>query len=297
MNNTLRTILIAAAVFVLGAGLLFAGVAIGRSFWWGSNGFFGPGGMMGYSADGVDGPFSFGGGWMHGGGGMMGGWQGGRGGFGPGMGGYYDRDDTGARPYGYGGMHGGMMGGFGFSGGEDLPVLSIDEVTKTLEAYIEDLGYENLEVEEIMIFSNHAYAEIVETDTGIGAFEVLVDPLNGAVLPEPGPNMMWNLKYGMHGGGGMMGGFGYNRFGGASADAEMTVGPEEAVELAQAYLDAHYPGLQVDDHADTFYGYYTLHTLEDGQIAGMLSVNGYSGDVFPHTWHGDFIEMSQEDEH
>jgi len=25
-----------------------------------------------------------------------------------------------------------------------------------------------------------------------------------------------------------------------------------------------------------------------------LSVNGYSGQVFLHTWHGDFIEMTEE---
>jgi hypothetical protein len=25
----------------------------------------------------------------------------------------------------------------------------------------------------------------------------------------------------------------------------------------------------------------------------MLSVNGYSGQVFLHTWHGDLVEMSE----
>jgi hypothetical protein len=28
-------------------------------------------------------------------------------------------------------------------------------------------------------------------------------------------------------------------------------------------------------------------------MAGMLSVNGYSGQVFLHTWHGAFIEESE----
>jgi hypothetical protein len=31
----------------------------------------------------------------------------------------------------------------------------------------------------------------------------------------------------------------------------------------------------------------------DGETVGMLSVNGYTGQVFPHTWHGDFVEMSE----
>jgi hypothetical protein len=31
--------------------------------------------------------------------------------------------------------------------------------------------------------------------------------------------------------------------------------------------------------------------MKDNQPAGMLSVNGYSGQIFLHTWHGTFIEM------
>jgi hypothetical protein len=99
-------------------------------------------------------------------------------------------------------------------------------------------------------------------------------------------------------GGGMMGGFG-NRMGqpGAVApSAEMTVTPEQAVEVAQTYLDTSFSEakLTVDTEADPFYGYYTLHVNKDGQTAGMLSVNGYSGQVFLHTWHGKLIEMSGE---
>jgi hypothetical protein len=45
--------------------------------------------------------------------------------------------------------------------------------------------------------------------------------------------------------------------------------------------------------ADTFYGYYTIHVLRDGQVYGMLSVNGTTGQVWYHTWHGDFIAMRE----
>jgi len=38
---------------------------------------------------------------------------------------------------------------------------------------------------------------------------------------------------------------------------------------------------------------YTLDFEKDGKVAGMLSVNGYSGQVFLHTWHGTFIEESE----
>jgi hypothetical protein len=92
------------------------------------------------------------------------------------------------------------------------------------------------------------------------------------------------------GGRGMMGGFGMmgrggNQYGG------MTVTAEQAGKIAQSYLDKQFPGTQVSSEPDPFYGYYTIDILKDGQPVGMLSVNGYSGEVFLHTWHGNFIEM------
>ncbi len=190
----------------------------------------------------------------------------------------------------------GMMGGSAYGGGmmgdneawaprgsrANAEPLTLEAVEERLEAYLDDR--EDLAIAEIMIFDNHAYAEIIEVDTGIGAMELLVDPLTLAVFPEHGPNMMWNTKYGMHGGG-MMG------MGAETGD--MTVSVEEAVALAQAYLDRYSPELNADDHAAEFYGYYTLHTVQDGEVVGMLSVNGYSGDVFPHTWHGKLLDMHE----
>jgi hypothetical protein len=83
-------------------------------------------------------------------------------------------------------------------------------------------------------------------------------------------------------------GYGYRQ-----PTGEMTVSPEEAVQAAQSYLDQIQSGLTADDHADPFYGYYTLHTLRDGQVVGMLSVNGYTSQVWYHTWHGDFVGMTE----
>jgi hypothetical protein len=153
-----------------------------------------------------------------------------------------------------------------------------------------------------MIFDNHAYAQIVEKDTGTGVLELLVDPTTKAVYPEMGPAMMWNQKYGMMSGygrygmmGGMMGGF--NAPGQPdTALPEMTVTPEQAVAAAQTYLDTYFAAanLTAMDHVNTFYGYYTLHLQRDGQTVGMLGVNGYTGAVWPHTWHGRFLEASME---
>ena len=245
-----------------------------------------------------------------------------------------DRNQYGAGMMGsgqYGGMmgmmmDGGMMGGqYGsgmmgnFSGLTNVDPLSIEAAETAVTDYLATLNNDNLTLGEIMIFDNHAYAQIVDETPETGAFELLVDPASGNVFPEPGPNMMWNTEYGMMSGNGfsgmmdgnMMGGqFGSGMMGnvqnngmmggnmmgsfGYAPDAQINITPEEAVDTAQEYLDAYLPGKTADETADTFPGYYTLHVLEDGETIGMLSVNAYTGQVFLHHWHGDFIEMAGE---
>jgi hypothetical protein len=176
----------------------------------------------------------------------------------------------------------------------------------------------DLTVGEIIIFDNQAYARIDEKSTGHAALEVLVDPVTLAILPEPGANMMWNLKYGMMAntatgaGAGMMGGSGTGMMGGtgtgmthaparsagvggataANPNDPMPVTVAQAVETAQRYLDTYLPGAKAETTADTFYGYYTLEILRNGQMVSMLSVNGYTRQVILHTWHGRFIETN-----
>jgi hypothetical protein len=177
--------------------------------------------------------------------------------------------------------------------------LTLTEAADTLAAYLSHLNDSNLVIGEVMIFDNHAYAQIVEIDSGVGVLEVLIDPETKAVIPEMGPNMMWNLKYGMmsgFGGFGMMGGMMMGGFGAIDVSTEMTVTPEQAVEKAQTVLDTCFSeaNLTADEHVDPFYGYYTLHVNRDGKTVGMLSVNGFTGEVFPHTWHGILLEMTGE---
>ncbi len=197
--------------------------------------------------------------------------------------------------FGWGGMMGtnrGMMGGLFTGNTTNAEPLTIDQAKQAVETYLKDLGNSDLELEEIMIFDNNAYARIAEKSTGIGAMELLVDPSSKAVFPEYGPNMMWNLKYGHVGG--MMGGMrgmmgGYQNYPNL-ADATMTISPDEALQAAQKYLDQEFPGYTTAEDAEPFYGYYTIDILKDGQLTGMLSVNGFSGSVFFHSWHGTFIE-------
>ncbi len=311
MSKALRNILIALVVLVAAAALVLTGMYIGRA-WWQPAGY-GPGNMMSWdSSRNLDeDAYRFG---RSGTGyGMMGQVAPGYG-MGPGM--------MGQAGPGYGMMGSGMMGqtgpGYGmmgsgmFSGSAYSPLfgvgpLSVNEAEQAVEEYLAAFNEDDLGVGEVMIFDNHGYAQIIEQSTGIGAMEVLIDPVTGAVSPEFGPNMMWNLKYGHMAGSGMMGmkgGFDYSsdlddmdsmmeQRQSADLPEEMPVSDEEAVQIAQRYIEVYLPGAQADDHAQQFYGYYTLHINRGGNTVGMLSVNGYSGQVFIHSWHGEFVEMSE----
>jgi hypothetical protein len=153
--------------------------------------------------------------------------------------------------------------------------LSIEEARTVVEAFATSAGAD-LVVSEVMEFDLNFYAVLEEQSTGKGALEVLVDPYSGAVGLEPGPNMMWNQKYGPMGRG---------------TAGEALVSMEDAREQAQRSLEAQLPGGRVHDEGTAFYGYYTFdYDGTDGTIAGMLSVDAYNGAVWIHTWHGGFVQ-------
>jgi hypothetical protein len=185
-------------------------------------------------------------------------------------------------------MMGGAMGGFypGFVSQD------ADQAAQAAQQYLEATWRNSdLTVREVMEFSNHFYVQIVEGSTGIGAMELLVEKITGTVHPEPGPNMMWNTKYSPMGGGGWghMGGWGNTQ----TPTADLPVAPEQAGQFAQQFLDEYLPGTTVSEEVTPFYGYYTLHIEQDGQIIGMLSVNGFTGQVWYHSWHGQFLGMKE----
>lgn len=175
-------------------------------------------------------------------------------------------------------------GGCGLIRGPTPPTaaISIEQAREAVETYLRDSGYNGLAIDELIEFELNYYALVKEGDSGMGAMELLVDKTTGAVGPEMGPNMMWNARYGMHRRGLMMG-----------SSAKNTVTDQEALKLAQQWLDANRPGVTTEDHADPFYGYYTIHTMKDGHIEGMLSVHGTTGQVWYHTWHGAFVQQEQ----
>jgi hypothetical protein len=280
MNKTLSTTLTILAVLVLAVVIFFAGSMYARinafgpsmMFGWNNSNTYGPGGMMGNGRA-------------------------------PSMMQGYGRNN--ANGYGPGGMMGNggnMMNGYNNA---NLTPLTVDQAKVAAEKSLANLNNSDLQIAEVMIFDNNAYVVVKETSTGNGAFELLVDPTLQIAYPERGPNMMWNLKYsganhnnmmggngyGMMGNGGMRGG--WNNTTPSDVSAEMTVTSELAIEYAQKYLDANISGATAATDPIRFYGYYTLDFEKDGKVAGMLSVNGYSGQVFLHTWHSTFIEEAE----
>jgi hypothetical protein len=170
----------------------------------------------------------------------------------------------------------------------DKGSLPLNTVYEILENYLAGLDSNGLNIAEVMEFEDNFYAIVMEKESEMGAMELLVDKGQGTVFPEMGPNMIWNAKYGIHRRG-MMG----NRYDGVNELSE-----EDIISIAQDWLDNNYPGITTNDHADPFYGYYTIHTLQDGAIAGMLSVHSRTGQVWYHTWHGNFVQMIEsEDTH
>jgi len=212
---------------------------------------------------------------------------------------------------------GGRRGsGFSAQGTTVRGPVTIDTAVERVKAVLAASGYVDLVPKEVMEFSNHFYVLVVEKSTGKGALELLVQR-NGVVHPEPGPNMMWNTKYGhmagvggMMGGRGMMGGQGMMGQGGPGWGPGMmgpggpgfgsgqgqvptqTITRERARQLAAQFLTRAYPGATADEGTE-FYGYFTFDVERGGKVFGMLSVNAYTGQVWYHTWHGTFIREKE----
>jgi hypothetical protein len=96
-----------------------------------------------------------------------------------------------------------------------------------------------------------------------------------------------NGAYGAYPGGMMGGMMGWLR---GTPSTVMSLTTDQAKAYAQQYLNASLLGTTVGD-VTTFYGYYHIDMLLSGNTYGMLSVNGYTGQVWYHTWHGTFVQQ------
>lgn len=154
------------------------------------------------------------------------------------------------------------------------------KVSQYIAMIAKQTGNKNLGLGTVIEFQQNFYASATDKSTGRGAFELLVNKVSGAVIPELGPNMMWNTTYGM------MGHMpGYQQPSGA-----MIVTQAQARRIATQWVTKNQPGAGIAT-PEPFPGYYTIRILTNGKVTGLLSVNGYSGQVWSHTWHGAATQM------
>jgi hypothetical protein len=188
--------------------------------------------------------------------------------------------------FGNGQGFGGMMSGYGYAApyANTGNPLTIANAVTIAQNYVSSIGNSNLKVKQVEEYSANFYVQVNEKN-GNGAFELLINKYTGSIYPEMGPNMMWNTKYGMMRGGALGGIFG-------TPTTTMTVTSTQATANAQQYLNTYVSGATTGD-VTTFYGYYTIEVLNGGTTYGMLSVNGYTGQVWVHTWHGTFVQEQQ----
>ena len=207
---------------------------------------------------------------------------------------------------GYPGMiggYGGMMGGYGYNAAPAAKTPSantLETVRAQVERWLDGRGFTGFHVAEVMAFSNNDYVAVQDAK-GQPAFELLTTPNLSWLMEEPA-SMMWNTRYGMmrgYGrswsgvgsmmGGGMMGG-GWNGWYGNGHGRVASVA--QAISIADRWLAATGSGQRVDPDVGGmghFPGYYTLDTVRNGKIVGMLSVNAATGAVWYHGWHGRFL--------
>ena len=186
--------------------------------------------------------------------------------------------------YGCGGCgrHGGYWGcGTAPIYGTSTTPLTISQAVAVANEYLTSLNNPNLAIANVQEYAVNFRFSLYEKSTGAGAYEMTINKYTGSVYPGMGPSVTWNTKYGIINGILTV----YN----ATATTTMPVTAAQAQSFAQQYLSTVMPATTVGD-ATTFYGYYNVEVLSGGNTYGMLSVNGYTGQIWYQAWHGSFIQ-------
>lgn len=152
---------------------------------------------------------------------------------------------------------------------ESKPITQ-DEAIKSMQSFAKQYG-SNIEIDDFMVFSSNYYGVVKDANSNQNIAEVLVDRYSGSAYPEPGPNMMWNTRYGA--GRTQAGSTGYDLAG--------------AKKLAEDFLTGYLPGAEILE-SKAMPGYYTFD-FGRNDTEGMLSVNTFSGQIWVHTWHGSYL--------
>ncbi len=166
------------------------------------------------------------------------------------------------------------------------------DATAIAAQYLSFLGNSELAPDRVEEWEFNFLVIIKEAASQYKAFELLIDKWTGSVSPGMGPGMAWNQKYG-----GMMNSIMENGTGHMTrrerrmTQPAVTVDANAAAEAARQFLAQRFTRqLALSGSAETFYGYYCFDVNDEkGVKYGRLSVNGVTGQVWYHTWHGNFV--------
>lgn len=198
------------------------------------------------------------------------------------------------------GNMGGGMGGLMLLSGtnayrHDGAMVTMGDATDIAGRFMDALGNSALALDELEEWEFNYYVVVKEAaPSQYKAFQLIIDKWTGFVMPEPGPNMMWSQKYS-----GMMNSMtdgmpGHmNRRDRKITEPTFTVTPEAATSAANQFLRERFRrALAVTGVPDVFFGYFNFDVNDSvtGEKYGMLSVNGSTGQVWYHTWHGNFVQ-------
>ena len=189
-------------------------------------------------------------------------------------------------------MGGGMGGMMLLSGANayrhDGAMVTMDDAIDIAGRFMNSLGNSALALDEVEEWEFNYYVVVKEAaPSQYKAFQLIIDKWTGSIMPEPGPSMMWNQKYG-----GMMNSMtdgmpGHmNRRDRKMTEPTFTVTPEAATSAANQFLRERFRRpLVVDGVPDVFFGYYNfdVNDAATGAKYGMLSVNGSTGQIWYHT--------------
>ena len=177
--------------------------------------------------------------------------------------------------------------------------LTINDAATIAQNYVTQLGNSNLSVKEVDQYSTCFYAQVIEKNTGAGAFELTINNITGTAAAEQGAMMQWNTKYGISstgmmgyltsGTGSMMGTGGMVNWLRGTPTTTMAIAMGQANAAAQQYLSTNYPGTTVGQ-VSTFYGYYNMQVLKGTNFYGMMTVNGQTAQVLYCSWLGTFMQ-------
>lgn len=80
-------------------------------------------------------------------------------------------------------------------GGQSGDVVDASTERERAGAFLAENGYVSLATGDVMEFSNHFYAQVVDAETGAGALELIVTRDGASVHEAHGPAMHWNAAY------------------------------------------------------------------------------------------------------